>query len=159
RAREGRGVAARARAARVALARLLPERALPHHRPEAPRARRLGAAPVRRAADLGGGLGRPAPRTALALPGPLRGAAAARRAEGTVARRRRPRAELVRDFPRPRPALELLGRAGAPACPRRADRVRPAGSARASAADRPDGALHGVPAGQLHRAVLVRAPG
>ena len=45
-----------------------------------------------------------------------------------------------------------------PAFDRRPDRQRPAASPEPPAPDRPDGAVHVVPAGELPRAVLVRAP-
>src|SRR5215510_1115515 len=127
-------------------------------RPEAPRARWQRAAALRRAAAVGRRVDRPAARPDLALPYSRSRTAATGRRERLGARRRRALAELVRHLPRPRPALELLGRARAPVLARRADRSRPAGSARASAADRTDRPLHLVPAGELHRALLARAP-
>src|SRR4029077_522510 len=100
--------------ARRPLARVLSERAVPDHRPEAPRARRPGAGALRRAAALGRGLARVAPRADLACPGPCSRAAAGWRPRRVGPGRRGPGAELVRHLPRPRPALELVGPRGAP---------------------------------------------
>src|SRR4029079_10420947 len=130
----------------------------PDHRPEAPRAQRPGAGALRRAAALGRGLARVAPRADLAVPGPCSRAAADRRPRRVGAGRRSPGAELVRHLPRPRTALELVGPRGAPCVDRRPDRHRSAAPTEPSAPDRPDGAAHVVPADELPRAVLVRAP-
>src|SRR5215218_5054023 len=158
RTREGGDAAPRAPSARGALAGLLPECAVPGDRPETRRAGRTSTAALRRVAVRELCVGRPAARPDLALPDPRRRPAADRCAERVGAGRRRTRAELLRHLPRACAPLELVGRRCTPRPARASDRVRSPGSAEPPAAARAHGAVHVVLAGELRRAVLVRAP-
>jgi hypothetical protein len=91
------------------LADLPAERALHDHRPEVRRLQRRRPRALRRPAPRGGRVDRACPRPRVASPHPRDGAALDRLDQSLAARRRRPRGVLLRDLPRTRRALELVG--------------------------------------------------
>src|SRR5512133_76563 len=156
RARSSRRAVAGARAARRALARLLPERAVPRHRPEVRRRRRWHTCALRRVAVLGRRVDGAAARADLALPRAHGRAPDGRNPERLGVGRRSALTELVWDLPRPRAALEFLGRRRQSRSARRAARQGPDAPGRLPAPARADRAPDVVPVDELPGALLVR---